>query len=106
VTTGHDQRSSGKRQAALLVAGSNSVPTPVHAGNIKVVTCGFIRGRIKPDTAIWPIYRNHEMELAVLGDRKSALIVEYGRHHKAGTLSYRNSGARLAAAPTQQKPSP
>jgi PBP1b-binding outer membrane lipoprotein LpoB len=39
----------------------------------------------------WPIYRNYEKELAAVGDRKLALIVEFMRHHKAGTLNDQNS---------------
>jgi hypothetical protein len=36
--------------------------------------------------AFWPIYRAYEKELAALGDRKIALIREFGGHHVAGTL--------------------
>jgi hypothetical protein len=39
----------------------------------------------------WPIYRSYEKELATVGDRKLALIVEFMRHHKAGTLTDQNS---------------
>ena len=39
----------------------------------------------------WPIYRQYEKELAAVGDRKLALIVEFMRHHKAGTLTDQNS---------------
>jgi len=35
----------------------------------------------------WPVYRSYEKELAAVGDRKLALIVEFMRQHKAGTLS-------------------
>jgi len=39
----------------------------------------------------WPIYRQYEKDLATVGDSKLALIVEFMRHHKAGTLTDRNS---------------
>ena len=39
----------------------------------------------------WPIYRQYEKDLAAVGDRKLALIVEFMRHHKAGTLTDQNS---------------
>jgi len=39
----------------------------------------------------WPIYRNYEHELAAVGDRKVALVVEFMRYHKAGTLTDQNS---------------
>jgi hypothetical protein len=39
----------------------------------------------------WPIYRSYEKDLAAVGDRKLALIVEFMRHHKAGTLTDQNS---------------
>lgn len=44
----------------------------------------------------WPIYRNYEKDLAAVGDRKLALIVEFMRHHKAGTLSDQNSQTMAA----------
>ncbi|HOK76870.1 MAG TPA: hypothetical protein PLW35_04015 [Verrucomicrobiota bacterium] len=39
----------------------------------------------------WPVYRNYERELAAVGDRKLALVVEFMRHHNAGTLTEQNS---------------
>jgi hypothetical protein len=39
----------------------------------------------------WPIYRRYEKDLAAVGDRKLALIVEFMSHHKAGTLTDQNS---------------
>jgi len=39
----------------------------------------------------WPIYRQYEKDLAAVGDRKLALVVEFMRHHKAGTLTDQNS---------------
>lgn len=39
----------------------------------------------------WPIYREYEKDLAGVGDRKLALIREFLTHHKAGTLTDRNS---------------
>ena len=44
----------------------------------------------------WPLYRSYEKELATVGDRKLALIVEFMRHHKAGTLTDQNSQAMAA----------
>jgi hypothetical protein len=44
----------------------------------------------------WPIYRSYEKELALVGDRKLALIQEFMRHHKAGTLTDENSQAMAA----------
>jgi hypothetical protein len=41
----------------------------------------------------WPIYRNYEKDLAAVGDRKLALIVEFLGNHKAGTLTDQNSQA-------------
>lgn len=39
----------------------------------------------------WPIYRSYEHELAAVGDRKLALIGEFMRCQKAGTLTAENS---------------
>jgi hypothetical protein len=39
----------------------------------------------------WPLYRNYEKELAAVGDRKLALIIEFMRHHKTGTLTDQNA---------------
>lgn len=39
----------------------------------------------------WPVYRNYEMDLAAVGDRKLALIGEFLARHKAGTLTDENS---------------
>jgi len=39
----------------------------------------------------WPIYRNYERDLATVNDRKLALVVEFMRHHNAGTLTEENS---------------
>jgi hypothetical protein len=39
----------------------------------------------------WPVYRNYEKDLAAVGDRKLALIVEFMRLHKAGALTDQNS---------------
>src|ERR1051326_6488306 len=39
----------------------------------------------------WPIYRNYELELAALGDRKLALIRDFAVHHTSGTLENQNS---------------
>ena len=39
----------------------------------------------------WPIYRNYEKDLAVVGDRKLALIQEFMAHQRAGTLDDQNS---------------
>jgi hypothetical protein len=39
----------------------------------------------------WPRYRAYEKELACIGDRKLALIVEFMRHHKTGTLTDQNA---------------
>lgn len=44
----------------------------------------------------WPIYRRYEKDLAEVGDRKLALVVEFMRHHKAGTLTDQNSQALAA----------
>ena len=39
----------------------------------------------------WPIYRNYEQELAVVGARKLALFGEFFRQQQAGTLNDQNS---------------
>ena len=39
----------------------------------------------------WPIYREYEKDLSAVGDRKLALLVEFVRHYKAGTLNDENS---------------
>lgn len=44
----------------------------------------------------WPIYRSYEQELALVGDRKLALIVEFMRHQKNGTLTDENSKVMAA----------
>ena len=44
----------------------------------------------------WPLYRSYEKELAVIGDRKLALIREFLTHHQAGTLDDQNSRAMAA----------
>ena len=45
----------------------------------------------------WPVYRNYERELAAVGDRKLALIIEFMTHHKNGTLTDENSKAMAEA---------
>ncbi len=35
----------------------------------------------------WPIYRQYEVELAALGDRKLALIRDFATHQNNGTLN-------------------
>jgi hypothetical protein len=44
----------------------------------------------------WPIYRQYEKDLAAVGDRKLALIQEFMRHHRAGTLTDQNSETMAA----------
>jgi len=39
----------------------------------------------------WPLYRNYEKQLAVVGDRKLALIREFFALHQAGALNETNS---------------
>jgi hypothetical protein len=39
----------------------------------------------------WPIYRSYEQELALVGDRKLALIQEFMTRQKTGTLTDENS---------------
>jgi hypothetical protein len=41
--------------------------------------------------AFWPVYRNYEKELAVVGDEKLALIREFFTHYNNGTLNDQNS---------------
>jgi hypothetical protein len=41
----------------------------------------------------WPVYRSYEKDLAVVGDRKLALIREFMAHQKAGNLNDQNSRA-------------
>jgi hypothetical protein len=41
----------------------------------------------------WPIYRQYEKEMAVVGDEKLALIREFLQHHENGTLNDKNSSA-------------
>jgi hypothetical protein len=57
---------------------------------------GVMKLTVAEADKFWPIYRNYEKELAAVGDRKLALIVEFMRHHKAGTLSDPNSQAMAA----------
>jgi hypothetical protein len=49
--------------------------------------------KLTPEEAdrFWPIYRSYERDLAAVGDRKLALVLEFMRHHKAGTLMDQNS---------------
>ena len=44
----------------------------------------------------WPIYRSYEKDLAPVGDRKLALVQEFIRHHRAGTLTDQNSQVMAA----------
>lgn len=39
--------------------------------------------------AFWPVYREYEKELAAVGDRKLALIRDFFKHYKDGTLDDR-----------------
>ena len=46
-----------------------------------------------PEAGIfWPIYREYEIKLAAIGDRKLALIRQFVAHHQNGTLNDRNAG--------------
>ena len=61
-----------------------------NAGKIRVYN-QVMKLTVAEADKFWPIYRNYEKDLAAVGDRKLALIGEFLRHHKAGTLTDQNS---------------
>jgi hypothetical protein len=77
------------------------IPNDVRA-EFEVLRSDFNAGKIRalnqamkltvPEADIfWPIYRQYELELAAVGDRKLALIREFFVHHHDGTLTDQNS---------------
>ncbi|MCW5554577.1 MAG: hypothetical protein KIS67_20755 [Verrucomicrobiae bacterium] len=95
--------------AALLFQGCASTPKQAAPASpdearayFEVLRSDFNAGKIRALNEVmkltvteadkfWPIYRNYERDLAAVGDRKLALVVEFMRHHNAGTLTDQNS---------------
>ena len=65
----------------------------VRAQKIAILTevMGFTEAE---DKAFWPIYRDYDLEMAKLGDERTALIGEYAKHYSTLTDA---TAARLAA---------
>ncbi len=61
-----------------------------NAGKIRVLN-QVMKLTVAEADSFWPIYRGYEKDLAAVSDRKLALIVEFTRHHQAGTLTDQNS---------------
>jgi hypothetical protein len=85
---------SGKPKAALTaddaraqleVLRSDFNTTKIHTLN------QVMKLTVEEADKFWPIYRSYEKELAAVGDRKLALLVEFMRQHQASTLTDQHS---------------
>ena len=91
--------SSGKPKASLTADDARAqlevLRSDFNAGKIRVLN-QVMKLTVAEAEKFWPIYRQYEQELAGVGDRKLALIVEFMRQHQAGTLTDQNSQAMAA----------
>ncbi len=62
----------------------------VRAEKVAIITevMGFTEAE---DAAFWPIYREYDLELAKLGDERTALIAEYAKNYANITDDARGS---------------
>jgi hypothetical protein len=84
---GHGQsgRAAGDEAKSLnLAAYAELLRTDVRAQKIVILTevMGFTEAE---DAAFWPIYREYDVEMATLGDQRTALIGDYAKEF--GTLT-------------------
>lgn len=102
-----------KRPAALVVAALGALLLPGCAtsrppeagagagdarGSLEILRSDFNASKIRTLNAVmkltapeaerfWPVYRSYEKDLASVGDRKLALVLEFMDHHRKGTLT-------------------
>jgi hypothetical protein len=71
-------------KALNLTAYAELLRSDVRAQKVAILTevMGFTE---KEDAAFWPIYRDYDVEMAKLGDERTALIAEYARNYTALT---------------------
>jgi hypothetical protein len=71
-------------QALNLTAYAELLRSDVRAEKVAILTevMGFTE---KEDAAFWPIYREYDLEMAKLGDERTALIAEYARNYSSLT---------------------
>jgi hypothetical protein len=71
-------------KALNLTAYAELLRSDVRAQKVAILTevMGFTD---KEDAAFWPIYREYDLEMAKLGDERTALIAEYARNYTSLT---------------------
>lgn len=72
--------SEQQTKALNLAAYAELLRSDVRAQKVAIITevMGFTEAE---DAAFWPIYREYDLELARLGDERTALIAEYARNY-------------------------
>ena len=80
---GHGQAGrdrSGEVERFRLAAYAELLRSDVRAQKIAILTevMGFTETE---DAAFWPIYREYDLEMAKLGDQRTALIADYAREY-------------------------
>jgi hypothetical protein len=100
--------------AAVLLSGCATAPHKSELSSndaraqLEILRSDFNAGKIRALNEVmkltvaeadkfWPIYRRYEAELASVSDRKLALLSEFMKHHKGGTLSDDNSNSMASA---------
>lgn len=74
----------GQSKALNLTAYAELLRSDVRAQKVAILTevMGFTE---KEDAAFWPIYREYDLEMAKLGDQRTALIAEYAKNYTSLT---------------------
>jgi len=80
---GHGQAGgdrAGEAKSLNLAAYAELLRSDVRAQKIAILTevMGFTEAE---DAAFWPIYREYDLEMAKLGDQRTALIADYAREY-------------------------
>lgn len=93
---GHGQSGGdrgGEAKSLNLAAYAELLRSDVRAQKIAILTevMGFTEAE---DAAFWPIYREYDLEMAKLGDQRTALIADYAREYATLTDA---SADRLAS---------
>ena len=82
-------------KALNLTAYAELLRSDVRAEKVAILTevMGFTE---KEDAAFWPIYREYDLEMARLGDERTALIAEYAKSYSSLTDEVADSLATRA----------
>ena len=74
------QESSEQTTALNLSAYAELLRSDVRAQKVAIITevMGFTE---KEDAAFWPLYRQYDLEMAKLGDERTALVADYAKSY-------------------------